>query len=147
MSGFWARYDEVCLSQGELVKNFSDSSTDISKKIIDSLGSLEPEIYRHEIRVQSKNVGELFLMKNIPHENDVTIHSLIVNNIDRGHAYGTKALLAVERKLARVKINNFWAVIPLINGRGMYFLLRAGFTPSHNYDHVELNWFIRGGQK
>ena len=29
MSGFWARYDEVSLSQGELVKNFSDSFHDL----------------------------------------------------------------------------------------------------------------------
>lgn len=147
MSGPWARYNEVSLSQGELVKNFSDSVIDISKKIIDSLEFSQMEIFRHEIRVQGKNVGELFLMKNTPQKKDVTIHSLTVNGIDRGHAYGTKALLAVERKLSKAEINNFLAVIPLMNGRGMYFLLRAGFTPSQNYDHVELNWFIRGGQK
>ena len=147
MSGPWARYNEVNLSQGELVNNFSDSATDISKKIIDSLEFSQTEIFRHEIRVQGKNVGELFLMKNIPQKKDVIIHSLTVNDIDRGHAYGTKALLAVERKLSKAKINNFLAVIPLMNGRGMYFLLRAGFTPSQNYDHAELNWFIRGGQK
>ncbi|MBG92721.1 MAG: hypothetical protein CL792_01920 [Chloroflexi bacterium] len=147
MSVSWARYSEVSVSQGKLVENLTDSSTNISKKIIDLLNSPKPEIYRHEIRVKGEEVGELFLMKNIPLDNDVTIHSLVVNDVNRGHAYGTKALLAVERKLSEMMVCNFWAVNLIINGRGTYFLLRAGFTPSQNQGQGELNWFIRGGQK
>ncbi|MCH2657480.1 MAG: hypothetical protein MKZ81_00520 [Dehalococcoidia bacterium] len=146
MGGPWARYNEVIISHGKLVEDHSDPSTDISKKISGSFAISKPETFRHQIRVQGNNVGEFFFIKDIPQKKDIIIHSLIINNIDRGHAYGTKALLAVERKLSKTNINNFWAVLPLKNGRGMYFLLRAGFTPLQSNDHAELNWFIRGGQ-
>jgi GNAT superfamily N-acetyltransferase len=65
----------------------------------------------------------------------------------RGRACATKALLAAERRLLAEGATRMLARVPRTNGRGLYFMLRAGFTPvtadERPHDPGDATWFAR----
>jgi GNAT superfamily N-acetyltransferase len=67
----------------------------------------------------------------------------------RGRATATKAVLVIERKLAADGLTPLLARVPRTNGRGLYFMLRTGFTPvplEHRPDDPgDATWFARHG--
>ena len=86
-------------------------------------------IERYAIEVSGERVGLIGLRRNEPHEGAMVVDDLAIAVAERGHAYGTRALLAAERRIARDGIREGFARVPRGNGRGLYFMLRCGYAP------------------
>ena len=57
----------------------------------------------------------------------------------------------IERRLKRNGIDRVIARVPRGNGRGLYFMLRVGYTPlppeeTPPGDDGDVTWFARGGR-
>ena len=79
-------------------------------------------------------VGVIGFRRGVPHHHAgngdaMTIDVLAIAPGERGHAYGTRALLLVESRLAREGVVQGYARVPRGNGHGMYFMLRCGYAP------------------
>ncbi|MFA7297222.1 MAG: GNAT family N-acetyltransferase [Dehalococcoidia bacterium] len=74
-------------------------------------------------------VGVIGFRRGVPHADAMTVDVLAIAPGERGHAYGTRALLLVEARLARDGVVEGYARVPRGNGHGMYFMLRCGYAP------------------
>ena len=59
----------------------------------------------------------------------VTLVGVAIDPAKRGRELGTRAVRIAERRLRREGVTTFYGRAPRGNGRGLYFWLRAGFTP------------------
>jgi hypothetical protein len=84
---------------------------------------------RYAIEVGGALVGLLGFRRDEPHAGAMVVDDLAIAVAERGHAYGTRALLATEQRLARDGILEGFARVPRGNGRGLYFMLRCGYAP------------------
>jgi hypothetical protein len=84
---------------------------------------------RYAIEVGGALVGLLGFRRHEPHGGAMVVDDLAIAVSERGHAYGTRALLAAEQRLARDGILEGFARVPRGNGRGLYFMLRCGYAP------------------
>ena len=71
-----------------------------------------------------------------------------VDPLRRGSAVGARALIAAERRLAREGAGELVTRVPKTNGRGLYFMLRAGYSPVTDIDWASspddgATWFRR----
>ena len=81
------------------------------------------------VRVDGIDVGLLAFQRDHPSQDAVTVHAVVIEAEQRGSGYGTHALLVAERRLRRDGVASFFARVPRGNGRGLYFMLRAGYAP------------------
>ena len=82
-----------------------------------------------EARPAAGLVGLLAFQRDQPEAGAVTVVSVATLSSRRGHAFGARALLLAERRLCREGVRRFFATVPRGNGRGLYFMLRAGYAP------------------
>lgn len=73
----------------------------------------------------------------------VEVLALAIAPEHRGHAYGTRALLAAERRWLRNGATGVLVRVPASNGRGLYWMLRCGFTPLPRQPEAGATWFAR----
>ena len=147
----WARFEDVGLVAAEA----ADLDTEeLRQAYVDGIErgfegeppALPSGVDRYAVRVEGETVGLLAVMLDCPEAGDAAVLALAIDPGSRGHAYGTKALLAAERQLRRDGAQRVLARVPRTNGRGLYFMLRAGFTPSAGFDGSDATWFVRGGE-
>lgn len=74
-------------------------------------------------------VGIIGFRCDVPSAGAMTVDVIAIVPGERGHAYGTRALLLVEERVAREGIVEAYARVPRGNGHGMYFMLRCGYAP------------------
>ena len=74
-------------------------------------------------------VGVIGFRRGVPRIGAMTVDVIAIVPGARGHAYGTRALLLVEARLAREGVAEAYARVPRGNGHGMYFMLRCGYAP------------------
>ena len=112
-----------------------------------------PDAEFFAVRAGGATVGLLGVAQGSPTEDAATFVVIAIAPQQRGHAYGARALLAAERRLRREGVRDFYAVVPRSNGRGLYFLLRAGYSPSPGQPEraqpwdceIGLTWFRAAG--
>jgi hypothetical protein len=99
----------------------------------------------YAIDAQGSLVGVLALRSAFPDSAAATLHALAIVVAQRGHAYGARALFALERRLARDGVRAYYARVPRTNGRGLYFMLRCGYAPTSPQADDGATWFRRDG--
>ena len=99
------------------------------------------------LRVSSEDVGLMVVLRDCPEPGAAAIVALAVDPEARGNAYATRALIAAERRLLRNGIERLVTRVPRTNGRGLYFMLRAGFTPFAEPPDDDATWFARSGSR
>ena len=155
MSGrAWARLYDVTLhavavldleGSAALRQAFADG---IERGFVGELPALPERARRYLVRSGGEDVGLLAVVEGCPTADEVAVVALAVDPGRRGRAYAAKALLAAERRLRREGASEVVARVPRTNGRGLYFMLRAGFTPYVPAPEVAdrgATWFKRGG--
>ncbi len=95
------------------------------------------------LRAGGETVGLLALERNRPARDAATVLAVAVAPERRGSDYGARALLAAERRLRRDGVKQCYARVPRTNGRGLYFVLRAGYTPVRPPVDDDATWFRR----
>lgn len=73
--------------------------------------------------------GVVAVARDCPRAGEATLLAVAVAPASRGHSLATKALLLVERRLIEEGATRVLARVPRTNGRGLYYMLRCGFTP------------------
>ncbi len=95
------------------------------------------------LRAGGETVGLLALERNRPERDAATFLAVAVAPERRGRDYGALALLAAERRLRRDGVEECFARVPRTNGRGLYFVLRAGYAPVRPPADDGATWFRR----
>ena len=90
----------------------------------------------YAIEANQTLVGLLGFRLDTPDVHAMTMDILAIATEERGHAYGTRALLLAEQRLAAEGIVEGYARVPRGNGRGMYFILRCGYAPVRPPSHL-----------
>lgn len=153
MSGPWARLDGVSVlpaatfdfdERPGLRQAYADG---IERGYDGELPELPDGTERYLLRARSAEVGLLALLRDWPSQGDASVIAIAIDPEWRGNAFATKALLAVERKLQRNGVARLLVRVPRTNGRGLYFMLRAGFTPLAGDPRDEATWFARGASR
>jgi GNAT superfamily N-acetyltransferase len=103
------------------------------------------------VREGGADVGVAVLQRDIPHAGEAALWAVAIAPEHRGRATATKAILVIERRLKRDGIQRLIARVPRTNGRGLYFMLRVGYTPlppgePPAGDEGDVTWFARGGR-
>lgn len=103
------------------------------------------------LREQSEDVGVAVVQRNAPRAGDASLWAVAIAPAHRGRATATKAILLIERRLKRDGITRVIVRVPRGNGRGLYFMLRVGYTPlspeeTPPGDDGDVTWFARGGR-
>jgi GNAT superfamily N-acetyltransferase len=83
----------------------------------------------YAIRSGGRTVGLLAFARDVPVAGAVTFEVVAIDPAERGSAAGARTVMAAERRLAREGVSEFYARVPATNGRGLYFMLRAGYAP------------------
>ncbi len=101
------------------------------------------------VRESRADVGVAVVQRNAPRAGEASLLGLAVAPEHRGRALASKALLVIERRLARDGIARVLARVSRTNGRGLYFMLRVGYTPVPTVEvpageHGDVTWFARG---
>jgi len=149
--GVWAQLEEVELVESETTElenaGLRQAYLDGIERGSQGVPPVLPEgCERYSVRVEGETVGLLVVMHDCPSAGDATVVTVAIDPASRGHARGTKALLAAERRLLSDGTERVLVRVPRTNGRGLYFMLRAGFTPSAGFDGPDATWFVRGGE-
>jgi GNAT superfamily N-acetyltransferase len=101
------------------------------------------------VREGGADVGLLVLQRDCPGRGEAAVLAVVVAVEHRGRSCGAKALLAAERRLHREGFARVLARVPRTNGRGLYFMLRAGYVPvpleARPDDAGDATWFARTG--
>lgn len=97
----------------------------------------------YEVRAVGRRRGVLVAKVNGSRRAEVVVSALAITPEHRGHAFGARALLAAERRWLRDGAHRILVRVPATNGRGLYFLLRCGFTPLPRQDEPDATWFAR----
>ena len=95
------------------------------------------------LHADGETVGLLALQRDRPVRDAATVLAVAVAPERRGRDYGTRALLAAERRLRRDGVEQLYARVPRSNGRGLYFVLRAGYAPVRPPVDDGATWFRR----
>ncbi|MDA0300899.1 MAG: GNAT family N-acetyltransferase [Chloroflexi bacterium] len=101
----------------------------------------------YEARERGATVGVAFVRRDYPAAGQGALLAVATAPEARGRAVSTKVVLAVERKLDAEGYAPMLVRVPRTNGRGLYFMLRCGFTPvpgDHRpEDPGDATWFAR----
>jgi hypothetical protein len=144
----WARGDGVVLraaSDDELARE------DVQRALRDGIergyvGEFPPapvDAEWYAIDAADDLVGVFALRRGVPHAHAATVHALAIVVAQRGHAYGARALFALERRLVRDGVREVYARVARTNGRGLYFMLRCGYAPVAPLEDDGATWFRR----
>lgn len=91
--------------------------------------------------------GIVVVARDCPRAGEAALLAVAIAPSSRGHALATKALLLAERRLIEEGATWVLARVPRTNGRGLYYMLRCGFTPVSADDigarADEATWFAR----
>lgn len=92
--------------------------------------------------------GIVVVARDCPRPGEASLLAVAVAPVSRGRALATKALLLAERQLIEEGSTRVFARVPRTNGRGLYFMLRCGFTPvtraaTVGADEGDATWFAR----
>lgn len=91
--------------------------------------------------------GVVVVTRDCPRRGEVALLAVAIAPASRGQSLATKALLLAERRLLEEGASRVLARVPRTNGRGLYFMLRCGFTPVSSDDVTastgEATWFAR----
>lgn len=91
--------------------------------------------------------GIVAVARDCPRAGEAALLAVAIAPASRGHSLATKALLLAERRLIEEGAVRVFARVPQTNGRGLYFMLRCGFTPVLGDDvdasASEATWFAR----
>lgn len=103
------------------------------------------------VREDGADVGVAVLERNAPRAAEASLWAVAIAPEHRGRATATKAILVIERRLKRDGIDRVIARVPRTNGRGLYFMLRVGYTPlppaeTPAEDTGDVTWFARGSR-
>ncbi|MFA7248436.1 MAG: GNAT family N-acetyltransferase [Dehalococcoidia bacterium] len=103
------------------------------------------------VREGGEDVGVAVVQRDYPAPGEAALFAVAIAPGQRGRAIGTKAMLVMERRLRRDGIRRVVARVPRTNGRGLYFMLRAGYTPlppesTPVGETGDVTWFARGGR-
>ena len=100
-----------------------------------------------EVREAGEAIGVAIAQRQCPKPDEVSLLAVAIIREARGRAGATKTLLAAERRLLADGAKRMLARVPRTNGRGLYFMLRAGFTPvppeERPDDSGDATWFSR----
>lgn len=110
------------------------------------LPSAPPHASCMAVRADGETAGLLVFEREMPAPHAATVHAVAIDPARRGHDYGARALLAVERRLRREGVSTFYGRVPRGNGRGLYFMLRAGYSPIAPLLDDGATWFRRWEQ-
>ena len=91
--------------------------------------------------------GIVVVARDYPTAGEAALLALAIAPASRGRALATKALLLAERRLIENGATRVLARVPRTNGRGLYYVLRCGFTPVTGegtpHDEGDATWFAR----
>src|SRR5690606_35667956 len=100
-----------------------------------------------EIREGGETVGVALVRRDCPKRRQASLLAVATARAARGRATSTKTVLAAERKLRAEGYAPMFVRVPRTNGRGLYFMLRCGFTPvpadQRPDDPGDATWFAR----
>lgn len=100
-----------------------------------------------EVREGGRTVGVALVRRDYPAAGQAALLAVATAREARGRATSTKVVLAAERKLAAEGYAPMIVRVPRTNGRGLYFMLRCGFTPLpaglRPEDEDDVTWFAR----
>lgn len=129
----WARGDGVALAPLDalpddpaILRALADG---IERGFEGELPALPPAARLYAIRARGHDAGLLAIETGMPEPGAATLVAVVIAVEHRGHAYGAQALFAAERQLRREGVETLYGLVPLTNGRGLYFMLRAGYIP------------------
>jgi len=130
----WVRDGEITLREatsGDVTDERIDFALhdQVERGYEGALPDVRDGLERYAIEVDGRLVGLLGFRRDVPHAGAMVVDDLAIAVVERGHAYGTRALLAVERRLAQDGIREGFARVPRGNGRGLYIMLRCGYAP------------------
>ncbi len=154
-SGVWTRYVGVTLvhsdagrvaSQPALVRALTDG---VERSAEPAMPEAEGEWF--EVREGGATVGVALVRRDWPRSGQASLLAVGTAREARGRATSTKTVLAAERKLASEGYAPMLVRVPRTNGRGLYFMLRCGFTPvpagARPSDEGDATWFARARQR
>lgn len=102
-----------------------------------------PSVEWYAIQITEEYVGVLALKRNLPQIQTATIFAIEIIPEHRGQTLGMRALLIAEKKLKREGIDQCYSRVPRNNGRGFYFMLRAGHAPiTPPFKDDDATWFL-----
>ena len=114
------------------------------------LHEFPPDARWFALREHGEDVGVAVVQAHAPRADEATLWAVVIAPDHRGRATATKAILVIERRLGRDGIRRVIARVPRTNGRGLYFMLRVGYTPlppgEAPEDDADVTWFARGGR-
>jgi len=151
VSGVWARFEDVSIvgaRQFEIAAHPSlrqAIADGIERGFDGELPSLPDEAEVYLLRAGGEDIGLTALVRDCPDPGSVAVVALAIDPDARGNAFATKALLALERRLRRDGVERVVTRVPRTNGRGLYFMLRVGYTPLPPVSVGDATWFTRGG--
>lgn len=122
--------------------------TDGVKRSLDEpppLPGREAGIEWYAIREARRTVGVAAVRRECPRPGEAALLAVAVAPQHRGRNTGAKAVLLAERRLRAEGYTRLLARVPRTNGRGLYFMLRCGFTPvaERPDDPGDATWFAR----
>ena len=152
-SGVWTRYLGVSMVRSDATRVASQPA--LVRALTDGVErSDEPRMPEadgewFEVREGGETVGVALVRRDWPKAGQASLLAVATVREARGRATSTKTVLAAERKLASEGYSPMLVRVPRTNGRGLYFMLRSGFTPvpsgSRPADEGDATWFARRG--
>ena len=98
-------------------------------------------------RTTGDAAGLVVVARDCPRPGEAAMLAIAVAPASRGRSLATKALLLVERRLIEEGATRVLARVPRTNGRGLYYMLRCGFTPLTGHrapdESGDATWFAR----
>lgn len=135
---------EAVASDPALLRALTDG---IERSADAAMPELGPGVEWYLVREGKTTAGVAVVQRDCPRPGEASLLAVAVSREARGRACATKALLAAERRLLADGVTRMLARVPRTNGRGLYFMLRAGFTPvpadERPDDCGDATWFAR----
>ena len=147
--GVWARGDGVTLApfSGALDAGLERALRDgVERGYEGPVPAAPPDATCMIVRAEGQRVGLLAFVTGVPAPDAATVYAVAVDPDRRGNDYGTRVLLAMERRLRREGVSTFYSRVPRGNGRGLYFMLRAGYSPVASPLDDGASWFLRSAE-
>ena len=155
--GAWARGLGISLLRAEASSILDDPA--LARALADGIahgyeGALHEfpdDAAWHVIREARADVGVAVLVPHWPAQHEAALFAVAIAPEHRGRAVASKAVIVIERRLRREGVTRLLARVPRTNGRGLYFMLRVGYTPVLPEDvppgeDGDVTWFARGGR-
>lgn len=156
MSGVWTRSLGVTLvavtreqiaAHPSLVRALTDGVDRSGPAVMPSEDDQDVQDAWYEVRERGTTVGVACVLRDRPRPGQAALVAVATAPEARGRAISTKVVLAAERKLAAEGFAPLLVRVPRTNGRGLYFMLRCGFTPvpaeARPEDEGDATWFAR----